>query len=263
MLHDNRQTYETVNLSRREKKWATEDKQGGKKSEVLFQSEGKCRRLMTAKEVKEEDNEKRRGGTKKAGLGRRRLTEVDRGRYSQNGEIERLERWQDDKSSESKIKKQEAVEAASEVRILGKVSACPPPPKVKTWTLHLSVWWHFRYSNSPALIRLKPGRLFDGSSCSQNGHMILRLQNRFASNPRSIRKLVFLLWFQGLSYLQITPCDVSLLHPPLPAVFVPLGRSGWPDKKKKRTKPLLATFVFQDIIGFPFKLFTSPERIKF
>lgn len=81
---------------------------------------------MTVKEVKKEDDEKRRGGTKKAGLGRRRLTEVDRGRCSQDGEIERLERWQDDKGSESKIKKQEAVEEASEVRILGN------PPKVKT-----------------------------------------------------------------------------------------------------------------------------------
>lgn len=75
----------------------------------------------TAEEVKGGDNEKRRGGTKKAGVGKRRLREVDRGRCSQDGEIERLERWQDDKGSESKIKKQEAVQAASGVRM--KVSA--------------------------------------------------------------------------------------------------------------------------------------------
>lgn len=37
---------------------------------------------------------------------------MDRGRRSQDGEIERFERWQDDKGSESEIKKQEAGEAA-------------------------------------------------------------------------------------------------------------------------------------------------------
>lgn len=112
------------------------------------------------------------------------------------------------------------------------------------------------------LIRLKPGRLFVGSSRSQNGHMILRLRNRFASNPISIDQKTFLLWFQGLSYLQITPRDMSLLHPPLP-------EEGVKKKKKKslffwqKTKPLLATFLLQDIIGFPFKLFATPVRIKF
>lgn len=49
--------------------------------------------------------------TKKVGLERRRLREVDRGRRSQDGEIERLERWQDDKARESEIKEQEAGEA--------------------------------------------------------------------------------------------------------------------------------------------------------
>lgn len=43
------------------------------------------------------DNE----GGGEAGLGRRRLREVDRGKRSQDGEIERLERWQDDKARES------------------------------------------------------------------------------------------------------------------------------------------------------------------
>lgn len=38
------------------------------------------------------------------GLGRRRLEEAGRGRRSEEGEIERLERWQGDKGGESQIK---------------------------------------------------------------------------------------------------------------------------------------------------------------
>lgn len=40
---------------------------------------------------------------------------MDRGRHSQDGEIERLERWQDDKGRESEIKEQEAGDAAGGV----------------------------------------------------------------------------------------------------------------------------------------------------
>lgn len=54
-----------------------------------------------------------------AELERRRLREVDRGRCSQDGEIERLERWQDDKGRESEIKEQEAGGAARGMRRLG------------------------------------------------------------------------------------------------------------------------------------------------
>lgn len=54
------------------------------------------------------------GGTKSAGLRRRRLGEVDGGRRSQDGEIERLERWGGDKSRGSQIKEQEAAGAKAE-----------------------------------------------------------------------------------------------------------------------------------------------------
>ncbi len=50
---------------------------------------------------------------------------MDRGRCRQDGEIERLERWQDDKGRESEIKEQEAGEAEREAERLGeKVAVC-------------------------------------------------------------------------------------------------------------------------------------------
>lgn len=50
---------------------------------------------------------------------------MKRGRRSQDGEIERLERWQDDKGRESEIKEQEAgEEARREGRQGEKVSVC-------------------------------------------------------------------------------------------------------------------------------------------
>lgn len=50
---------------------------------------------------------------------------MERGRCSQDGEIERLERWHDDKGRESEIKEQEAGEAERRVERLGeKVSVC-------------------------------------------------------------------------------------------------------------------------------------------
>lgn len=77
---------------------------------------------MKAKEVRGGHNERGGEGQRRQRLGRRRLREVDRGRHSQDGEIERLERWQDDKGWESEIKEQEAGEAAV-ARLGGKLSS--------------------------------------------------------------------------------------------------------------------------------------------
>lgn len=49
---------------------------------------------------------------------------MERGRRSQDGEIERLERWQDDKGRESEIKEHEAGEAARRVEETRRESFC-------------------------------------------------------------------------------------------------------------------------------------------
>lgn len=68
---------------------------------------------------------------------------MKRGRRSQDGEIERLERWQDDKGRESEIKEQEAgEEARREGRQGEKVSVCLLFPTVNGYKQTALMCWN-------------------------------------------------------------------------------------------------------------------------